>query len=153
MAQSETPPPICCNEALPEGPEGAAPASQAVGEVGPRISISDEGLDTMGLSRSHFIVLIASTFFHGDAVDVLVPKTYSVDPLVFESSPELGKGRFESDRPAEEVLVAVQVRSFYRLHLLQLNSEDVDQLGRFYLTDGEITVEVNFQPEESAQDR
>jgi hypothetical protein len=103
----------------------------------------------MGMSRSDFVDRLAGSLFFGRNVDLIVSITRSVD-----SSRSLflrGTGDFsEEGAAAAGALLAVQENRLYRVPRARLRAADIDALDRFYITDGQIFIEVMFKRVEIA---
>ena len=145
MGQGTDPPPPCCRKfVVTEDPVPAAQPLelQASAEPVARLHVSDAVMRRSGLSRREVVDRFALGFFGLKSVDLLVPSTDFLDPRI----PLPGRERFESEpHPgAEEMLVAVQVRRFYRIPKSQVQNEDIDTVDQLFITDGEIYLTVNF---------
>jgi len=145
-AQGTDPPPCCFGN-------GAGPRSFGGSQTTPdptnQIVISDDSLRVMGMSRSDFVDRLAGSLFFGRNVDLIVSMTRSVDS---SRSPILrGTGDFsEEGAAAAGALLAVQENRLYRVSRARLRAADIDALDRFYITDGQIFIEVMFKRVEIA---
>lgn len=140
-------PPSCCygNGMGPRSIGGSQTTSNPINQI----VISDDSLRIMGMSRSDFVDRLAGSLFFGRDVDLIVSMTRSIDS---SRSPILkGTSDFsEESAAAVGALLSVQENRLYRVPRTRLRAADIDALERFYITDGQIFIEVTFKRVEIA---
>ena len=141
-AQGSDPPKCCFDASKPHSVSSPADTAN-------QIVISDDSLLAMGMSRSNFVDRLAGSLFFGRNVGLIVSLTRSVDS---SQSPILkGAGDFSAEGVAAAGdLLAVQEKRLYQIPRARLQAADIDALDHFYITDGQISIEVMFKRVESA---
>ncbi|HYK92100.1 MAG TPA: hypothetical protein VE398_25280 [Acidobacteriota bacterium] len=112
-----------------------------------RVSISDDSLRNMGISRSDFVDRLAGSLFLGRNVDLLITISRSMG-----SRAALGRGlddAAENAAAAEGVLLSVEERRQYRIPRARVLAADVDALDQLAITDGVTYIEIAFTKVES----
>jgi hypothetical protein len=142
-------PPTCCNV------DGGGPHSISIGgsettsSTANQIVITDESLRTLGISRSDLVDRLAGSLFFGKNVDIIISMTRSLDWA--RSSILRGTGEFSGEKAAAVgTLLTVQEKRTYQIPRVHLQAADIDSLDRFYITDGQISIEVIFKKIEPA---
>ncbi|GEM_PF-4373406 len=132
------PPPPCCTEEGSVAP-GAPSALPITGteESGILVSVTDDTLGLLGLTRSEFVDRLVSGFFPGRSVDVLITSTDLVNPEL------VGDARGRLSDP--EGSVTIEIRRTYRIPRLRIAPAVFESMDRFVLTDGAILVTVQFR--------
>jgi hypothetical protein len=125
MAQETNPPP-CCDKASPPNPNTAIG-----GGTQSQVIVPDSMLLTMGIRRSDFLDRLVAGLFPDEQIWLIYSVTTSVsvlsDASVTGKSPEL-----------------VTVTYQYRVPKSQMQSEEIDALDRFIITNGVTCIEINF---------
>lgn len=126
-AQTEGKPPTCCSEdsaAASSTTVVSAPESISVSPI-PQITISDETLASLGITRSGFLESLASGLFPDRAVYLTLP----IPVEIYGASGENGGTVIYFQAPVDEVAPEV-----------------IDALDSVYVTDGEVFIQVFFVP-------
>lgn len=132
------PPPPCCTKEGSVAP-GAPSALPITGteESGILISVTDETLGLLGLSRSDFVDRLAAGLFPDRNVDLLFTSTDLVDPEIVGDA----RGRFSDPNGS----VIVEIRRTYRIPRFRVAPAILEAADRVALTDGAIVVTVQFR--------
>lgn len=158
MAQGtgNPPPPPCCTEDSIGPRIVVTPAFQG-GQTGisldsgAYVSVSDNLLRIMGLTRSQFVDRLAMGFFPDRDTDILVPSTDLMDPG--QADMDRSTAGIRGGISGPETLVAVEIRRIYQIPRYRISSEVFETLDRFVVTDGIVRVTVEFRREASPTDR
>lgn len=150
------PPPPCCTEDSIAPRTEVTPAIQGTQtavsvDSSLYLSVPDDALRIMGLTRSQFVDRLASGFFPDRSIDILVPSTDLIDP----GQADLGRASagMRGEVGEADTLVAVEIRRIYQIPRYRVSSEVFETLDRFVVTDGQIRVTVQFRREASRVDR
>jgi hypothetical protein len=135
-AQGNDPPP-CCRSG---NGEPTAPGTQPTRPGDTQITVSENVLSAMGVTRSEFVDRLASGLFPNSDVNLVLSSTSNLDPGVFSRK---APGRL-ADEIAPEELVAVQVKRYYQIARSKVRPADLENLDQFYITDGQVYVAVSF---------
>ncbi len=126
------PPPACC----PRGPEGTGQNPNGSPIARGQILITTGMLQAQGITRREFVERLSVSIFAGRQVDLvwsLRSTTNSqIKPVNLISGAALSG------------LVAVQETRYYRVPLFSLETEQLESLDQFDLTDGTVQFTVKF---------
>jgi hypothetical protein len=144
-AQSSDPPP-CCN-GKGEATGSVNPESHGSPSMDTQITISENVLTAMGLTRSEFIDRLAAGLFPDREVSLVLSTTSNVDPDSFVSLRAPGSERSTRRNwlSAGEPLLAVQVKRYYMVTRSRVTPADLEDQDQFYMTDGDVYVEIFFK--------
>lgn len=150
------PPPPCCTEDSIGPPAVDTPAfrggqTDMSTDSSAYVSVSDNLLRIMGLTRSQFVDRLAMGFFPDSDTDILVPSTDLIDPG--QAAMDRVTAGMRGEVGAPEALVAVEIRRIYQIPRYRISSEAFETLDRFVVTDGVIRVAVEFRREASPTDK
>jgi hypothetical protein len=138
MAQ-ETPLPPCCPRSPGVTPDEVSWSPQSF--LG-HFVVSREMLQLQGITRSQFIDRLSESLFPGKQVDLVISSKRHIDQI---SPNRTGRGsQIDGALLNEEGLVQIEEVFFYRIPRYRLNSEQVEKLEEFSLTDGEINIKITF---------
>jgi hypothetical protein len=145
MAQGGDPPPTCCRNKLVFTDDGTASVPQllpqALTGAGVEVYLPDEVIFGLGLTRREMVDRLATAFFAGKSVDLLIPMQSLEEPLT--AYPARERRELLLDPASDRMLVAVQVRRFYQVRKSQVRDEVLDSAEQIFITDGELYVTVN----------
>ena len=130
LAQDGSPPP-CCNHA-PAVLSGSA-------AVESRIVVTDTALAGMGIDRTQFVDRLIALFMPDKQVSVVYSTSISLNPTAL--------AEVNADGQLPE---AVTVKQQYRVPRAAMRSEDIQALDHLSITDGVVSIAVDFSRSASA---
>jgi hypothetical protein len=132
------PPPPCCTKegSIAPGTPSASPIT-GTEESGILVSVTDDTLGLLGLTRSEFVDRLMAGLFPGRSVDVLITSTDLVNPELAGDT----RGRLADPDGS----VTVEIRRTYRIPRFRVAQAIFDTTDHFVLTDGTVLVTVQFR--------
>jgi hypothetical protein len=101
----------------------------------------------MGLSRAEFVDRLAAGLFPQKEVSLVLSTTSNVDPdsLGFLSASSRERRAQQQWLSTREPLLAAQVKRYYMVTRSRVTPADLEDQDQFYITDGDVYVEVFFK--------
>jgi hypothetical protein len=134
---------ICSDQAVVGGAVPSSLQSPPATDAGAYVTVSDEVLRVMGISRVEFVDRVSSGFFPGVQVDLLFSTTEMADP---ESSP-LERLRLVTSDPSDPPVgaVALEIRRIYLIPRSGVRADWFDRTDELVVTDGQTWVTIRFR--------
>ena len=133
----ETNPPECCNARR----DSAALQAQVTTQTASQISISDNDLQAIGISRSDFVDRLAGSLLL-EQVDFIISVSRPVMASVLTLDQRGGRDSYVG--AVEGTLLGVRENRVYRIPRARLVASEIEALDHYFITDGRVTVEVTF---------